>query len=151
MGFSRQYWSGLPFTTPRELPDPRIQLVSPAWQADSLPLNHLGSQFKVCPLSVVFQLQVHPSLPDFMTLELDHVNVFPLPASTVLGFVNRERWSNTTDYYSGKTFQDACCPFLLFTLEPREPEGLARAVPSGHTLSMAAASEQLQQAPSTAM
>ena len=30
MGFSRQeYWSGLPFSTPGKLPDPRIEPVSP--------------------------------------------------------------------------------------------------------------------------
>ena len=37
MGFSRQeYWSGLPFPSPGNLPDPGIELGSPAWQADSL-------------------------------------------------------------------------------------------------------------------
>ena len=31
MGFSRQeYWSGLPFLFPGDLPDPRIELMSPA-------------------------------------------------------------------------------------------------------------------------
>ena len=31
MGFFRQkYWSGLPFPSPRELPNPRIEHVSPA-------------------------------------------------------------------------------------------------------------------------
>ena len=44
MGFSRQeYWSGLPFPPPGDLPDPGIKLSSPAWQADCLPLSHLGS------------------------------------------------------------------------------------------------------------
>jgi len=44
MGFSRQeYWSGVPFPTPGGLPDPRIKPVSPALQADSLPLSHQGS------------------------------------------------------------------------------------------------------------
>ena len=38
MGFSRQeYWSGLPFPTPGDLPDPEIKPGSPALQADSLP------------------------------------------------------------------------------------------------------------------
>ena len=37
MEFSRQeYWSGLPFLSPRDLPDPGIELRSPALQADSL-------------------------------------------------------------------------------------------------------------------
>ena len=38
MGFSRQkYWSGFPFPSPEELPDPGIEPVSPALQAVSLP------------------------------------------------------------------------------------------------------------------
>ena len=36
--FSRQeYWSGLSFPTPRDLPDPGIKPKSPALQADALP------------------------------------------------------------------------------------------------------------------
>ena len=45
MGFSRQeYWSGLPFPSPEDLPDPGIKPRSPAWQADALlfePYNSL--------------------------------------------------------------------------------------------------------------
>ena len=38
MGFSRQeYWSGLPFPSPGDPPDPGIEPVSPALQADSIP------------------------------------------------------------------------------------------------------------------
>ena len=38
MGFFRQeYWSGLQFPSPGDLPDPGIKLASPALQADSLP------------------------------------------------------------------------------------------------------------------
>ena len=38
MGFSKQeYWSGLPFPSPGDLPDPGIEPRSPALQADSLP------------------------------------------------------------------------------------------------------------------
>ena len=37
MGFSRQeYWSGLPFPSPGDLPDPGIEPGSPALQADAL-------------------------------------------------------------------------------------------------------------------
>ena len=44
MGFSRQeYWSGLPFPSSGDLPNPRIETVPPAFQADSLPLNYQGS------------------------------------------------------------------------------------------------------------
>ena len=41
MGFSRQeYWSGLQFPIPGDLPGAEIELASPAFQADSLPLSH---------------------------------------------------------------------------------------------------------------
>ena len=37
MGFSRQeYWSGLPFPSPGDLPDAGLKLKSPELQADSL-------------------------------------------------------------------------------------------------------------------
>ena len=38
MGFSRQeYWSGLPFPSPGDLPNPGIEPGSPALQTDALP------------------------------------------------------------------------------------------------------------------
>ena len=38
MGFSRQEsWSGLPFPSPDDLPDPGLDLSTPEFQADSLP------------------------------------------------------------------------------------------------------------------
>ena len=44
MGFSRQeYWHGLPFPPPGDLPDPRIEPVTPALAGRFLPLSHLGS------------------------------------------------------------------------------------------------------------
>ena len=43
MEFSRQeYWSGLPFPSPGDLPNPGIEPRSPALQADSLPSEPLG-------------------------------------------------------------------------------------------------------------
>ena len=44
MGFSRQeYWSGLPFPSPGDLPDRGIKPGSPELQEDSLHLSHRGS------------------------------------------------------------------------------------------------------------
>ena len=47
MGFPRQeYWSGLSFPSPGDLPEPGIEPVSlgsPVLQEDSLPLSHLGN------------------------------------------------------------------------------------------------------------
>ena len=43
MGFSRQeYWSGLPFPSPGDLPNPGIEPRSPALQTDTLPSEPLG-------------------------------------------------------------------------------------------------------------
>ena len=48
MGFSRQeYWSGLPFPSPGDLPDPGIKSWAPALQADSLPCEPPGKPKRV--------------------------------------------------------------------------------------------------------
>ena len=51
MGSSRQeYWSRLPFPSPGDLPNPGNKPappVSPALQADSLPLSHRGTSKEV--------------------------------------------------------------------------------------------------------
>ena len=52
LGFSRQeYWSGLPFPSPGELPDPGIKPGSPALQADALTSEPPGTVFNVLGLS----------------------------------------------------------------------------------------------------
>ena len=45
--FSRpEYWSGLPFPSPGDLPNPGIELQSPTLQADSLPSEPPGKPLK---------------------------------------------------------------------------------------------------------
>ena len=45
MEFSRQeYWSGLPFPFPGDLPNPGIEPGSPSLQADTLPYEPPGKQ-----------------------------------------------------------------------------------------------------------
>ena len=47
MGFSRpEYWSGLPFPAPGDLPDPGIEPRSPVLQSDSLPTELQGKPVK---------------------------------------------------------------------------------------------------------
>ena len=47
MRFSRQgYWSGLPFPSPRDLPNPGIEPGSPALQANSLPTELQGKHLE---------------------------------------------------------------------------------------------------------
>ena len=41
----QEYGSGLQFPSPGDYLDPGIEPAFPAWQADSLPLSHLGSPF----------------------------------------------------------------------------------------------------------
>ena len=54
MGFSRQeYWSGLPFPSPGDLPDPGIEPRSPALEADAL-TSELPGKGRVGPRSLLF-------------------------------------------------------------------------------------------------
>ena len=47
MGFTKQeYWNGLLFPSPRDLPRPGIEPASPALQADSLPRGLLGNPYQ---------------------------------------------------------------------------------------------------------
>ena len=47
MGFSRQeYWSGLPFPSPGDLPNPGIEPGSPALRADALPSEPPGKTLR---------------------------------------------------------------------------------------------------------
>ena len=67
LGFPKQeYSSGLPFPSPGNLPNPGIELVSPAFQADSLPLNHHGN-----PLTRFVVVQ-----------SLGHIQLFATPWTT---------------------------------------------------------------------
>ena len=55
MGFPKQeYWSGLPFPSPGDLPNPGIEPRSPTLQADSLPTELLGKpgDIEFCYFSV---------------------------------------------------------------------------------------------------
>ena len=84
VGFSRQeYWSGLPFPSPGDLPDPRIKPGSPALEADALTsepsgkrkgsvplINYIGSPASVkLPTASPYQEPLfkkylyHPSIP----------------------------------------------------------------------------------------
>ena len=52
MELSRQeHWSGLPFSPPGDLPDPRIEPRSPALQADALPSEPQGKTFGYLKIS----------------------------------------------------------------------------------------------------
>ena len=59
MGFSRQeYWSGLPFPSPADLPNPGIEPRSPALQADTLTSEPPGKPL-ISGTDTILDGQVH--------------------------------------------------------------------------------------------
>ena len=59
VGFSRQeYCSGLPFPSPGDLPDPRIEHGSPALQADSLP-----AELRLLLVHIIYLFNLPPEAP----------------------------------------------------------------------------------------
>ena len=64
MGFSRQeYWSGLPFPSPGDLPNPGVEPRSPALQADALPSKPPGK-----PLSNIMLRKTPAQQDDICTI-----------------------------------------------------------------------------------
>ena len=63
MGFSKQeYWSGLPFPPPGDLPDPGIKHASPALQADSLSTEPSGEViciYKLYYISIIYNIIIN--------------------------------------------------------------------------------------------
>ena len=60
MRFSRQrYWSGLPFPSPGDLPNPGIEPGSPALQADSLLIELQGKPLVAIILTVDEENEAH--------------------------------------------------------------------------------------------
>ena len=80
MEFSRQaYWSGLPFPSPGDLPDPGIEPGSPALQADTLPSEPPGKPFSLNnPFFIRF--------PSISTCLLIIPKPMPLAQSSFSGF-----------------------------------------------------------------
>ena len=63
--FSRQeYWSGLPFLSAGDLPNPGVESWSPSLQVDSL-LSHKGSPSKLMCMHSNTVWSLHVSLSDF--------------------------------------------------------------------------------------
>ena len=69
MGFPRQeYWSRLPFPSPRDLSDPGIEPGSPALQADSLPTElRLGESLKMRQFNPMSDSEIIASIYFFLS------------------------------------------------------------------------------------
>ena len=87
MEYSRQeYWSGLPFPSPGDLPDPGIEPRSPALQADALPPGKSSLiSYAAAAAAAAKPLQSCPIL-------CDPIDGRP-PGSPPLGFSRQEHWS----------------------------------------------------------
>ena len=69
MGFSRQeYWSGLPFSPPGNLPDPGIEPGSPTLQADSLLSEPSGKSMIILTFPVIKDQQQSPDITIFIII-----------------------------------------------------------------------------------
>ena len=63
MGFSRQeYWSGLPFPLPGDLPDPGIEPGSPALEADALTSEPPGKPKELLKSRFLWQHSIYKVL-----------------------------------------------------------------------------------------
>ena len=133
MGFPRQeYWSGLPFPPPGDLPDPGIETVAlattPALEVDSLPLSQGEAFILVCvPISaicsfvcfvfwIVFTLLVH-------SMEPEHLNSLPDLQSTNSVKLHSPDYSHSQTRHPSN--QDT-------TLHPAQPQEEPSSAPSHH-------------------
>ena len=87
MGFSRQeYWSGLPFLSPGDLPDPGIEPRSPALQTDALPSEPPGNLYCTC-------LQKEFEVAKVIFLPSEHSShIFP-PLFSFLSLMAWPKWT----------------------------------------------------------
>ena len=62
--FSRQeYWSGLPFPSPGDLPNPEIEPGSPAFQADALTSEPPGKQYYTAKRILIYSIRTETRRP----------------------------------------------------------------------------------------
>ena len=81
MGFPRQeYWSGLPFPTPGDLPSQGFNPRLLHWQVDSLPLHWLGHQITWDPADTLI-LSANPSFCNFIISWVKKNTILRLPWS----------------------------------------------------------------------
>ena len=105
MGFSRQeYWSGLLFPSPGHLPNPGIELRSPALQSDSLPSEPWGKPEQL--LSTNYMLGIKKQRYHFAGED---------PYSQSYGFSRGHIWVWDLDHKEGWELKNWC--FQIVVLE----------------------------------
>ena len=105
MEFSRQeYWSGLPFPSPGDLPDPLIKPRSPALQADTLTSGATREA------QSVLILRCFQKVTSLMYQKTPIINT--LGISVVWGAMSQELWKKTWEMYILAIWK-AKCLFLI--------------------------------------
>ena len=132
MGFSRQeYWSGLPFPSPGDLPEPGIEPRSPALQADSLLSEPQGKQINLHKFTCSIQFSSVQLLSCVLLLwphGLQHARL-PHPSPTPGAYSNSypsHQWCHSTISSSVIPFSSHLQSFLASGSFP-----MSRFFPSG--------------------
>jgi len=82
MGFSRQeYWSGLPFPSPGDLPNPGIEPRSPALQADALTSDPPGNSGTFFFFNFILFLKLYNIVLVLPNIEMNPPQVYPCSPS----------------------------------------------------------------------
>ena len=90
MGFPRQeYWSGLPFPSPGDLPDPGIKPVSSVWMGRFFTTEPPGKPKRSLPHFYYIIYSVSQSCPTLC----DPMESVTYQASLSMGFSRQEYWS----------------------------------------------------------
>ena len=96
MGFSRQeYWNGLPFPSPGDLPNPGIEPGSPELQADTLPSESSGRfqfDYTLFTKTIEISLNIHKGF--LSTLEIP--NIWLMEATSDFLFFDVSFLANST-------------------------------------------------------
>ena len=83
MGFSRQeYWSGLPFPSPRDLPNPGIEPRSPEFQADDLTSEPPGKPQYNTYSNAQILYEMSSSINRDICLSSSNIETMPLQAGS---------------------------------------------------------------------
>ena len=106
MGFSRkEYWNGLPFPPPGDLPDPGIEPTSPALQVDSFTTEPPGKPFYPVAAAAAKSLQ------SCRLLATPWTAAYQAPPS--MGFSRQECWSGVPSPSPRDTKRTANSSFLF--------------------------------------
>ena len=100
MGFSREeYWSGLSFPSPRDLPDPGIEPGSPAFQTDAL-----TSEQPRKPITSYNCMQIYSYLKLQHLMCKNEIPLWKVQVLEKLGEDSMSRWEEKADHLTQNHF-----------------------------------------------